>query len=486
MSEMKSYDNISSSEKFYSIAFALFTGFVFDRMFIDKSLGISVFIFTILLITFFLWSVRKKVSLKLNVGGYLLIQVLLISFSFSVHTNVVLTSLNILILPALMIVTSIVITDSDISFHNFFFTKEIVKKAIVSPLENIETPFKIFVELFKNKGSSKINSQKKHILTGLLISIPLLFIILSLLSSADMVFNYYIRNITTIFDNINIEKIASDIFVVFIIALYVFCYVWTFRKNKEAKAGTAGETFKLEPVTIITIIAMLDILYLIFTVIQFSYLYGGMKNGLPAGLSYAEYARSGFFQLAALTFINFILLIACRSFMKKDNKILTVLCNITFTLLILFTLNILYSASFKLSLYENSYGLTYLRVFVHLFMLLLLILSIASLIGIWYTKLPLVKAIIIISITFYTAVNYMNIDGFIAKKNIASGKLDIQYLITLSDEAIPYLLKLEDSADQPSKAILKENLALRKERLKRQTSWYEFKWGLVSHLKNVN
>ncbi len=479
MSEMKSYnnisiDNITPSEKFYSITFALLSGLIFDRMFMGKTFGISVFIFASLLIGFFLWSVRKTVSFKLNFGWFLLIPILFISFSFSVYTNEVLMSLNTLALPALMVISSILIAENNTGWDKPLFIEEIIKKSVISPLENVNNPFRILGELLKTKNRSGSGSnQKKQVLTGLLISIPLLFIILSLLSSADMVFNYYIRNMTKIFDNINTGKIISDIFVIFIIALYVFCYIWSFRKKEERKTGRISEPVKLESLTIITVIFILDILYLIFTVIQFSYLYGGMKTGLTASFSYSEYARRGFFELAAVTFINFVLLIICMKVMKRGNKVLTAFCNITFTFLILFTLIMLYSAHFKLSLYENSYGFTYLRVFVHLFMLLLLILCITALIGIWYRRLPMVKAIIIISITFYTAVNYLNIDGFIAKKNIESGRPDILYLTTLSDEAVPYLLKLKDSAGPSDKTILEDSLSIRKERLTRQNYWYE-------------
>jgi len=79
----------------------------------------------------------------------------------------------------------------------------------------------------------------------------------------------------------------------------------------------------------------------------------------------------------------------------------------------------LYSAHYKMSLYEKSYGYTYLRVYVHLFMVLLLILIMISMVSIWYKVLNLPKAIVVITLVFYTFLNIINVDAFIAKRNIA-------------------------------------------------------------------
>ena len=162
--------------------------------------------------------------------------------------------------------------------------------------------------------------------------------------------------------------------------------------------------------------------------IQFSYLYGGDNIALPANFTYAEYARKGFFELAAVTFINFIIVLSCLKYIKKDNKRLLKIANLLLTVLVAFTLNMLFSANFKLTLYEAAFGYTFLRVSVHLFMLLLFILCLVVAAGIWYRKIPIVKSIIVITIIMYTIINYLNIDGFIARKNIEryneTGKLD--------------------------------------------------------------
>lgn len=96
-----------------------------------------------------------------------------------------------------------------------------------------------------------------------------------------------------------------------------------------------------------------------------------------------------------------------------------------------------------MSLYEKSYGYTYLRVYVHLFMVLLLILIMISMVSIWSKVLNLPKAIVVMTLVFYTFLNIINVDAFIAKRNIAlykeKNKIDLVYLTDLSVDALPYI-----------------------------------------------
>jgi hypothetical protein len=226
---------------------------------------------------------------------------------------------------------------------------------------------------------------------------------------------------------------------------------------------------------------VLNIIYLLFTVIQFSYLYGGGNMTLPANFTYAEYARRGFFELAAVTFINFVIVLSCTKFIKREDKRHLNIANILFAILILFTLNMLYSANLKLSLYEGSYGFTYLRVFVHIFMILLFILSLIVLAGIWYRKIPVMKAIIITTIVMYTIVNYVNIDAFIARKNIerfySTGKLDVHYLNSLSYEAVPYIMEIKNVEDVIDIREIRDGINKKRNNLDRLESWQEFNFS---------
>ncbi|MBC8060397.1 MAG: DUF4173 domain-containing protein [Clostridiaceae bacterium] len=479
VSGLENTNDIKTSEKLLSIIFALCIGIVFDKFIKEKALGVSYYIFIFLSVSFFLWSLRKTIKPEVNFGWLLLIPINLLAFNFAFYTNSIFQVLNFLLIPLLMVTSSILISNRTIVWDKITFIQELVIKALIDPLKNIGSPFKILIEASVKKNKKGMSPIQKQILLGLLISLPLLFIIMLLLISADMVFSYYVGNISKIFDSPNLDQIISDTLVIATIAIYLFCYVWAFRKSEKKEQRQVVESGSWQSVTIITILTMLNILYTLFTIIQFSYLYNGVDGGLPAGFTFAEYARRGFFELVAVTFVNFMILVGCFTFMKKENRKLGAIANVMLTLLILFTINMLWSAHSRLSLYELTYGLTYLRVFVHIFMALLSVLCLIALVNIWYRRIPFIKVVIAVSIICYTLVNYINIDRFIIKENIANKKLDISYLIRLSDEVVPYLIDLQKNTEisDTDKILIKENLLQRKTKINRQDKWYEFNFS---------
>ncbi|MHC1683043.1 MAG: DUF4153 domain-containing protein [Clostridiaceae bacterium] len=474
----------------YCVLFSLLLGIAFDRLIIDKSFGISYPIFIGLCIGFFLWSMRDRMRVGKTFGRFLLIPIALLALSFTIHTKEVFYFLNFLSVPILMITSSILIVNPSVRWDKTRFVAEIIRKSIVNVFKNITKPFTILSSSIKIGKAVEMEEGKKQILIGVLISLPLLLILIILLSSADMVFGYYFANLTEIINNINTEEFLPHTIVTLIVSFYLFAYAWGFKsEEKSIDNKVAAPVTSWGMVTVTTVLVALNLLYLIFTVIQFSYLYGGDK-ALPAYLTYAEYARKGFFELAAVTFINFIIVLSCLKYINKDNKSLLKIVHLLLTVLIIFTLNMLFSANFKLNLYEAAFGYTYLRVSVHLFMLLLFILCLVVAAGIWYRKIPIVKSIIVITLIAYTIINYLNIDGFIARKNIAhynaTGNIDVFYLTTLSYEAVPYLIELRDNSDSEVKTIIDENLKYRKEVLNKQNSWTEFNFSKNKIRKLLN
>jgi hypothetical protein len=193
----------------------------------------------------------------------------------------------------------------------------------------------------------------------------------------------------------------------------------------------------------LTILVLVNVIYAIFSVIQFTYLFGGSSFVLPSSYTYAEYARKGFFELVVVSIINFGILLFGMTFVKKDNKKIFIAIRILLTLLVIFTLILLVSAFYRMSVYEQAYGFTYLRIFVQTFMIMLFFLSVANIIYIWHLNFPVIKSYFIISLTIYIIMNFANVDVIIARNNIdryfESGQIDIYYLESLSYDAIPQM-----------------------------------------------
>ena len=114
-------------------------------------------------------------------------------------------------------------------------------------------------------------------------------------------------------------------------------------------AGVAGCAF---------VLAGLCALYAAFACAQLVALSGaGHRILVTHGLTYATYARSGFFELLGCAAITLLVLVGARAFAGRSSRALTVLSAITIAL----TIVIVIAAIRRLELYEAAYGLTMLR-----------------------------------------------------------------------------------------------------------------------------
>lgn len=481
MKEIKNIDSkIDMNEKIYTMGLALILAIIYERFFIGKEGGISIPIFYLMFIGFFLWSAREVVSFKKSIGFIMIIPTILIALNYSIHSNDILNSFNGIMLFVLTGVSTVLIRYENIKWDSLNFVKKVFNRGVKSIGENSYKPFMFIKGNITPKNKKEISSTKKNILKGVIISIPLLFVILVLLTSADMVFKNYINNFSIGLEDIKLGEIAGRLLVIIVVFIIIFSYIWSFKYAFD-EGYSKKKDIQWEPVTILTIIFMINLVYLLFSIVQFSYLYGGGSNFISGEFTYSEYARKGFFELVAVTIINFTILLTSMKFIKRDNKIINSISNVFLTLLVVFTFNMLFSANYKMSLYEQTYGFTYLRIFVHIFMLMLFMLFITALIGIWNRKMPLNKVLIVIVLSMYVLLNYVNVDKIIAEKNIdiyyKTQKIDVQYLRNLSYDAIPEILKLKDDSNLDIARQVNIYLEDLKKELSEEDSWYEFNYS---------
>ncbi|MBO3744916.1 DUF4173 domain-containing protein [Streptosporangiaceae bacterium NEAU-GS5] len=106
----------------------------------------------------------------------------------------------------------------------------------------------------------------------------------------------------------------------------------------------------------------LNLLFASFVIVQITVLFGGNRRVLQtAGLTYAEYARSGFFELVTVSVFVLGLVGLAAGLLRPANRVDRWLMAVLLGLLCAFTLIILASALHRLGLYTDAYGLTRLR-----------------------------------------------------------------------------------------------------------------------------
>jgi len=469
-------------KKYWILLYGLIVGISFDVLFYDKTLGISYPVYVVLILLIFIasfWGSLRKLN---NLIWFFAVPILLLAATFFIYSNQILKILNYLIVPFLVIMFSSLaagVNKSD--WSDIRFIGDIVKRVFV-PFGFIHKPFVTLFRLNVREGREGRSRVLPKVLLGILISVPVLAIIIWLLSSADIVFK-------NLFVNIPVSKIIKHFLVVISVFIYTVCFLWSLLKAFDEREKSTYERIKwklfFDPVILLTILVLINVIYAVFSVIQFAYLFGGSSFVLPSSYTYAEYARRGFFELVVVSIINFGILLFGIVFVKKENKKIFTAIRAFLTLLVVFTFVLLASAFYRMLVYEQAYGFTYLRVFVQTFMIMLFFLSIVNIIYIWYSKIPIIKSYFIISLAVYIIINFANVDVIIAKNNInryyETGQIDMDYLKGLSYDAVPEMQKLlvsvKDSSEPYEKQIAEdiiEDFEEKKIKLEDQKSWQSF------------
>jgi hypothetical protein len=309
---------------------------------------------------------------------------------------------------------------------------------MVLPIGEFPVPFKYIGEKLKFKKAKDLEPRTKQILIGLVISIPILLIFIALMASADDVFRSFINIenlfITDFFDGLFIPKM-----IIFILTLcYVFGHYY-FLLYKERKTPEMPVVARKYYETIITTIMILvNVLFALFIFIQFRYLF---SNSIIEGMTFSGYARKGFFELTVISLIIIGMILILKYFSKdKLNKILQ-------SLLLLSTMVIAYSAIFRMNLYLEAYGYTWLRLISLCFIYLQIIIMIVTLVAIW-RRIRVKTIITAMYLTAYLTLNFVNMDAIIIKENMDryfdGHELDTYYFTVMSHDANESLLYYEN------------------------------------------
>jgi hypothetical protein len=201
---------------------------------------------------------------------------------------------------------------------------------------------------------------------GLLIALPLVLVFGALFMSADATFEGLVTSV-----NIDLPTLIGHV------ALTGVCATFAAGALRGACWGDAsiaatGERLTspgLRYATAATVLAVLDLLFVVFVALQARWLFGGAEViQTTTGLTVAEYARRGFFELVtAAALVVPVLLTAewatLREGMKQETSFRALA-----TVLVLLVGVLLASALQRMLLYVRIFGLTELRLYTTAFM----------------------------------------------------------------------------------------------------------------------
>ena len=460
----------------------LVLGILFEILFYGKLLGISYPLFILAFYGILLWNLREKITFELNFAWMLSIPILALSFTYFIYSNVIFMILNFIAVPVLIIIQTTLITGNNkYDWYSAKFIKDICKSTFIRPFSFILKPFEVLSDMISQNLKNRKISVAGKVFAGLVISIPLVILVVVLLSSADQIFKHFTGSIFNFFYYVNIQEFTLKAMLVLLICFLSFSYLWSlsnFVKTGEEieKEVRSNEIF--DKIIIITVLCVINLIYMLFVFIQFTYLFGGSNFALPQNFTHSEYARRGFFELVAVTLINLGVLLGGMNSAKQASKMVDNILRILNSILVICTFVMLYSAHFRMSLYEQIYGYTYLRVLTHAFMIFIFFLLLVSLYKVWNEKFLLVKAYIVIAIIAYIIVNYANVDVLIAHKNYEryqkTRQIDVWYLGILSYDAVPWLIELMHDKNKDVAVEAQNILVWKKKNLNEINYWQSF------------
>ncbi len=304
--------------------------------------------------------------------------------------------------------------------------------------------------LFSNSDGDKKSIGKA--LVGLICAIPVLAVVIPLLISSDDAFRGMMNNIFRDSGNTFITVLK----VLFGILLFMFVISYGFSlKNGRISKVKEGKFAGIENIYLISFLSAIAVCYLLYLFSQLAYFFSAFKGFLPNDdITYAEYARKGFFEMCVIAVINLGIVFSGILLAKKPNgKVCHGIKAIT-TFIAVFTLIIIATAISKMVLYIDTYGMTVLRVTTSAFMLFVSIVFIAVILRIYIIKINIVKTALIAAGCVVMLLGTVNVNAVCAKYNYQAYKnkkldtIDVKALYELGDEGIPYVIRIACSKDE--------------------------------------
>ena len=355
------------------------------------------------------------------------------------------------------------------------------------------------------------------VVRGLLLAVPLLIVFGSLFSAADSVFERLVGGLFAW--QVDLGEVPIRLAVAFIVAwavaglLAVASGVLVADSHETpARSGeplpqslgaaavglpeaggraSSGLPFRLGAIEAATILIAVDALFAVFVALQIAYLFGGQDTLAATGLPYAQYARSGFFELVWVAFLAGGLLVTVHAVSARRTSAL-VAAGLALAGL---TAVVLASALLRLRIYQDAYGWTELRFYV-----LATIVWLAIGIGVTMVLLArdrmgwLLHGLTIAGLIVLVGMNLVGPSRVIAEQNVArvlnpalvppDGKsgLDIEYTRQLGDDAIPALVRALPALRPADRSALSRELNRRQVALQDSSATGWPSWNLGREL----
>jgi hypothetical protein len=497
------------NKKYYAV-FAFFWSFilggVYTYLFTWKTVGISHLIFFLVFEASAVLPVliieKSKGAKRTSMWLFLSLMLGVLSLPFIYRLNVGWGTLAFLTVPIINTILLSAVFNPD-TLANFG-----VLSLIVLPVKMLVAWFVDVFNFFKNIDFSIIKSPKLRsiigrTLAGCFAGFIALLILVPLLAMADQVFS---KVVTDFFQNsfgnwFKDFESTMQTFSKFVVGLGVAGYSSVFlfslwnkdsylaKLMKNSDEGKSSENSKTWDVLSVSVfLFVINIVFVLFVVIQFRYFFGGEQNilGLNANYTYADYARRGFSELLIVSIIVYFIALILSLKVYTANLLQKVIFRLNFLVMVASTLVITYAAFARLQLLQETYGFTIVRLLGVLIISAIALMYVFLLVSVllkspW--KFVNMSSALVIFVSFLSLI-IIPTDYVVAKLNYQrykdTGHIDLPYLLLLEDESIPVQIEMvgDDKVDPGMREIILANLEKKWSTIKTsRTEWQSFNFS---------
>ena len=292
---------------------------------------------------------------------------------------------------------------------------------------------------------------------GLLIAMPPLAVFLALFIAADPVFARLAERVTTF----GSEDLPLHLFLVLGFGWIAAGLLRGLLPGPRPRLLRAIRPPRLGVEEIAVVLGLVAVLFTVYVAVQAGYLFGG-RAALEAatGLTLAEYARRGFFELVTVAGLVLALLLAAFAASPRGagRWVFRSLAGVLIGLVLM----VIASAALRLWLYHREFGLTVTRFYVASFMVWLT----AMLVWFGATVVrgrprPFAAGALVAGMATTFLLVLANPEALVARTNIGrdhSRGVDVAYLSTLGPDAVPALIAGLDDLPAPERCALATSL----------------------------
>ena len=455
-------------------------GILFCDAVLLSSPGLSLFVWTAAYQSLLWAALRRRKNGCPRAAAFLSIPILLISLGHLLYYNPStrwIGMMSFLLLCALQLVV-IGGVQHPFSFDAFL---SIPNRLMLRPLLNFPLPLSALGALRSTR--SRAVRSAAAVLLGIIPAIPVGVILLCLFSSADAVFGEALTRFTQAL-RLNPAVLVLDCTIGTALGfLLAACLLDTF----FAEQGKAAPIRRLQIPALVTgaFLAVIDGITALFVAFQFVYLFGGEASRQAYGLTYAEYARRGFFELCAASGIVFGVTLLALLLTRRNGRGSPRSIRVLAALLCLCDLVVLASAFKRMALYISAYGMSIKRLLTLWGMALVAIWLLLLLIRCLREKTDILRSIGIAAVVGVCILSLLNTDRIVGSWNstaMREGRIpyDAYSFLELSYSAAPEVEALRDALPEENRPLLNSVLRDMQEQLERRSSIYSFSFDRIA------